>query len=196
MLGNEMKYVVLDNGEEKLYARVVDIANDYDICPSTVCKMLKGGNTILGRKRGVVVFTIADYDDLVPVREHRIYTKKGYARGGVHMLDRYTHEILDTFETVVEAYRELGVARSSAIAKVCRGEIQTAYGYKWEYVDKEIPPKPLKYTLNIGGETCEYKTIIEIAKRLGVSRHVADAIFHKRHIRTKKYEHISISLNY
>lgn len=42
--------------------------------------------------------------------------------------------IVKIFHNMKEAYTYLGKPQSGHIASVCRGERQTAYGYKWKYL--------------------------------------------------------------
>ena len=55
----------------------------------------------------------------------------------VAMLDKETLETLKIFPSIADAAREL-TGRNRAgnhITEVCRGKNQTAYGYRWKYVD-------------------------------------------------------------
>ncbi|MTP73642.1 hypothetical protein GMB80_11960 [Turicibacter sanguinis] len=72
-----------------------------------------------------------------PVRKHKQNSIKKNGRRGtkVHALDLYTNEIIDTYNTVKEAAEDVGGTRSN-ITRACRGSINHAYGYKWEYADE------------------------------------------------------------
>ncbi len=53
---------------------------------------------------------------------------------GVAMMDKNTNEILKVFESIADACRYLGKEHSGHIGSVCKGDRQTAYGYKWKYI--------------------------------------------------------------
>ncbi len=90
------------------------------------------------RDRGVCVMTYDEYFDLQPKREHKVdeFSMSAGAKGRpVHRLDRYTHEILETYRNMSHAKRKMGLPSVSGISKCCRGEIQYSAGYKWEFAD-------------------------------------------------------------
>ena len=53
----------------------------------------------------------------------------------VTMIDKETNECIQTFKSINEACRALGVTVGGGISKVCKGINKTAYGYKWKYAD-------------------------------------------------------------
>ena len=53
----------------------------------------------------------------------------------VFQIDPETDRILEEFKSACQAARAVG-GSPSHIAKVCRGERQVAYKYKWEYVEE------------------------------------------------------------
>ena len=55
----------------------------------------------------------------------------------VAQLDKDTEEVLNTFNSLAEAGRSLGVAKASHISECCKGKLKTAHGYKWRYLDSE-----------------------------------------------------------
>lgn len=83
-------------------------------------------------RSNILIYTVEDE----PVRTHtpRKGTKRGRKGSRVYALDLYTHEIIDTYNTLKEASEDVG-GHITNISKACRGELQQAYGYKWEYVD-------------------------------------------------------------
>lgn len=132
----EIKYVLTYRDKEVRFSTQQEIADYLNVGRSLVNATLTGEVTSL-TKRGILLYTIAEYDELEPVRKHRIGRSK--TRGGrsprrIHMLDRYTNEILDTFNSVKEATEDLFVANNGYISRACRTG-DTAYGYKWEYAD-------------------------------------------------------------
>lgn len=52
----------------------------------------------------------------------------------INQIDIETNNILKTYESTRDAYRELGKIYNPNIRLVCEGKRQTAYGFKWEYV--------------------------------------------------------------
>ena len=50
----------------------------------------------------------------------------------IQQLDKYTNEVLNTFETGASAAKYVGITRSM-ISDVCRGRRKTTGGYKWRY---------------------------------------------------------------
>lgn len=53
----------------------------------------------------------------------------------VAQIDNSTNEIINVYNSISDAYRSLGKEQSGHIASVCKGKRQTAYGYKWKYID-------------------------------------------------------------
>ena len=53
----------------------------------------------------------------------------------IQMIDIKTDEIIQSFISIEDAYRYLGVQSSSHISLVCRGKRKTAYGYKWAFAE-------------------------------------------------------------
>ena len=134
----EIKYVLTRGDDIVYFSTQKEIADMFGVHESLVGATIQGGQTVLTRS-GVLIYTLAEYEELAPIREHQIIPlppKKSRKRA-VRMIDRYTHEILDEFESVKEACEDLGVSYTSgytSIYRSCNGKIPTAYGYKWEYV--------------------------------------------------------------
>lgn len=55
-----------------------------------------------------------------------------HPKARVNQLDKETGEILETFESITEAYKKTKIGH---ISSVCRNKRRTAGGYKWEYAD-------------------------------------------------------------
>lgn len=53
----------------------------------------------------------------------------------INQLDKNTGEIINTFNSIKEAFCNLGKKYTGTIGDCLRGRSNTAYGYKWEYVD-------------------------------------------------------------
>lgn len=87
-------------------------------------------------RQGVLVMEYGEYEGLKPVRKHQIKAEGCFSGGKgqrVRMLDPYTHEILDEFESLHEAADDMGVNYVSSISRCCRGKMNVAHGFKWEY---------------------------------------------------------------
>lgn len=94
----------------------------------------KGGSRLL-ESRGISFVSYEEYYDLKPIRKHRVKpgdNKKKTKR--VRAIDMYTHEIIDTYNSMTEAAEDTGT-HTPAIRKSCVREGITAAGYKWEFVD-------------------------------------------------------------
>lgn len=65
--------------------------------------------------------------------------KRGSSNGGVYQIDLITGELLNHFDSLVEAYLFLNKQDNGFISSVCRGKKEGAWGYDWKYatdVDK------------------------------------------------------------
>lgn len=51
----------------------------------------------------------------------------------IDMLDKNTNKILKQFNSVIDAAHYVNVDKSCHICSCCKGKLQTAYGYKWQY---------------------------------------------------------------
>ena len=192
LVSDELKYVVLTDDKELWFTSYQTIADFFNVSISCVRSTLFGAKTKL-RQRGISIYTLAEYDELSPVREHKVCRRRGERRHfGVRMLDRYTHEILDEFKSIQEAGDELGVDKPTAISACCRGKIPTAYGYKWEYiVDTETEGR---YQVTVGDRMFFANSAKEVGEQIGVSPSTALRLISGSHKKTKKYGHISIDV--
>lgn len=74
------------------------------------------------------------YNDQIGV-ETKIKQKQPYKRP-VQQLD-LKNNIVNVFDSASSAARFFGRKEGSNIIRVCRGQRETAYGYKWQYLDTE-----------------------------------------------------------
>lgn len=82
--------------------------------------------------KGTVLRGCQLYD--IPIKQHYFQEKM---QKPVYMLDKNTNQILQTFNSIAEASRFLGIENSDRhIGKVCNGKRKTAYGYKWVYQNR------------------------------------------------------------
>lgn len=51
----------------------------------------------------------------------------------VYQIDKNTGEVIQEFESAMDAARTLGKSKGSHITEVCKGTHKTAYGYIWKY---------------------------------------------------------------
>lgn len=72
------------------------------------------------------------YDEYKNNVKHVSRQNKTYSP--VRQIDPQTGETIQTFSTIVEAARQLGV-HATSIAQCCQGRSKRSYGYKWEYVN-------------------------------------------------------------
>lgn len=127
-------------GIEKIFNSQKEAAAYLDVDRFHVWQELnqfRGGSKTLNR-RGILVMSYEDYEGLTPIRKHQVdLSGKSRIRKKqrVHMLDLYTHEILDTFDSLHRAADDLGIPYVSSISRCCKGLAQSAHGYKWEYAD-------------------------------------------------------------
>lgn len=128
-------YVAVVNGKEVYFTSYDDGAEKLGISRNVLAANANKRSFSL-EKKGILLRKLEE----CPVREHRIVTNEEDRRGlpkkrKVYMLDPYTHEILDEYDSAVEAVKDLNEKSPSIISKCCRGLVGTAYGFKWEYAD-------------------------------------------------------------
>lgn len=137
---NWYKYVAVVGGEEIYFTTQADGALKLGTTRDVVSAALHGRSNSLD-KRGISLFKINEYEDKKPIREHKINNKRWTSamckKRKVYMLDPYTHEKIDFFESITEAVEDLGINPKSIgnIGRCCRGEIKTAFGFKWEFAE-------------------------------------------------------------
>jgi len=57
-------------------------------------------------------------------------------RKGSKTINIKTGDVIDTFTSIHNAYKKLGKKLNGHIGKVCKGERESVYGYRWEYVNQ------------------------------------------------------------
>lgn len=131
----EIKYVATYKDKEIRFSTLKEMARQLNSTYDIVLRTVQGRTTALS-DQGVYIYPVEEYDELEPVREHKLGTPAVIRRvpRRVHMLDRYTNEILDTFASLTEAVEDLGVPNGGSISRACQNG-GAAYGYKWEYAD-------------------------------------------------------------
>lgn len=122
--------------EVKHYNTIQEGIADLGFLENQFYSALKGKTNKL-TNAGYLVYEYAEYYGLTKLREHNTsVTVKKYDRNiPVYMLDPYTNEILDKFDSIQDAANDIGVNYLIAIKKCCSGIYKTAHGYKWEYVE-------------------------------------------------------------
>lgn len=92
---------------------IINVAKEMDISTDTVSAILK--------RNGIV---IKDNTVLMGLK--------------VYQIDKQTNEILNIFGSAREAAKYLEDPRKRQhIEEVCKGQRKSAYGFRWEYVDKD-----------------------------------------------------------
>lgn len=76
-----------------------------------------------------------DEKEHYPLRKHRVVGQTGKKGKAVTQIDISSLESIRQFSSAAEASRQTGI-NSNSISKCCRGERQTAGGYKWCFSDK------------------------------------------------------------
>lgn len=71
--------------------------------------------------------------------EHIRKIKNTRTKRKVVMLDKYTDEIINTFDSICDACVYLGnISYRSNIVKALKGKYKYSHGYKWKYLDSEV----------------------------------------------------------
>lgn len=98
---------------------------------------LNGNFTEVGRQFNCADNTIRkwckNYDLPTHSSDYKTKKEKLPSKIAVNQIDINTGEIIQTFESAMAAARFLGKSKGSHITEVCKGNGNTAYGYKWEY---------------------------------------------------------------
>lgn len=68
-------------------------------------------------------------------KEERLIQGKLINSKPVQMIDPTSNKVLQVFSSAQKAGEFLGKINGSHISSVCKGKRQTAYGYKWKYLD-------------------------------------------------------------
>ena len=114
---------------------------DYDLIVATYKESKNIRET--SRKLNVSVDSI---EAVLQERKEKIYSLREVNRNihgkAVKQLDKNTGDLIQIFDTLSDAARYIQPNTTSLggvsghIINVCKGKRQTAYGYKWEYVEK------------------------------------------------------------
>lgn len=51
----------------------------------------------------------------------------------INQIDIKTHDIIETFNSITDAYKKIKKTRGTNIVNVCKGIAKSAYGFKWEF---------------------------------------------------------------
>lgn len=103
----------------------------------------KGNFEAIGRKYQVTSNAVRKWcrkyelpDHSFDYRERNTKININHFKIKVAQIDQYTNEIINCFDSITEAVRNLGLNDKciSHISSVCKGKRKTAYGYKWRYL--------------------------------------------------------------
>lgn len=122
-----------ETGKELEFYSITDAARYLNVSPCVIRDVVIGKReTSRVLKALNIIATKIEYE---PVREIKYATplkQNKTKKTKVRLLDLYTNEIIDEYDTVKEAAYDNGVLASN-ITKCCRGEIKYYRGYRWEY---------------------------------------------------------------
>lgn len=93
----------------------------------------------------------------------------------VQQIDKNTGKVLNTFDTITDAYHHLGRKLvGSHISRCCAGKEDNALGYKWKYVDNNKVFKKLGIIKGINFNDYEVSDYYEIRKNgnIGLKDHI------------------------
>lgn len=106
------------------------------------------GFTEVGRQYGVSCSSIKKWCKAYKIPYHKqelidwynketnvVMPKQIPYKRSVQQLDKDTNEILQIFNSSMDAARFLGKSSGSHITEACQGKLKQAYGYRWKYND-------------------------------------------------------------
>lgn len=141
----------LEHKENGYHAKGIVCKSDKP-SPLELAKMVKelGSFEAVGRKYGITGNSIRKWCKTYNIPFHTQELKDWYDQQmgikpikptkqtkKVAQLDKETGKVLNTFNSLAEAGRSLGVVKASHISECCKGKIPSAHGYKWRYLDSE-----------------------------------------------------------
>ena len=101
----------------------------------------QGNFTQIARMFGVTDKAIRkwrkNYDLPIHSGDYKEKQVKKQQKRSVYQLDKNTSEIIAKYDSIIDAARALGKTKGGHITEVCQGKLQSAFGYKWKYVDEE-----------------------------------------------------------
>lgn len=102
----------------------------FNVSDNAIKKWCKGYNIPYLKKE-----LIEWYNDQVGIKEQKIEKNMKSAKKKVSQIDIISKEVVAIFESTHEAARKMGRSDGSHISEVCNGIHETAYGFKWKYLD-------------------------------------------------------------
>ena len=139
--GGNVKYEHSEETKEKIRRSHIGIKHTEE-AKKKISECKKGNKNRLGQKQSEDCKRKISEKNKGKSAGEKNYFHTHIFRGASHHntvpVSRYTidGEYIDTREAAVLYSQELGKRNSRHIIEVCKGERQTAYGYKWKYADK------------------------------------------------------------
>lgn len=98
-------------------------------------KSIEQIHTITKYDKGHISNILSTYKISSDEKKDRFYKRVSKS---VKQIDINTGEVIAIYDSANEAARQLGhVNKNAGIGKVCRGQKEQAYGYKWEFVNND-----------------------------------------------------------
>lgn len=120
-------------GKELEFYSITDAAKYLNVSPCVIRDVVIGKReTSRVLKALNVIATKIDYEPVREIKYPKPPKQDGTRKVRVRLLDLYTNEIIDEYESIKEAAYDNGVLASN-VSKCCRGEIKYYRGYRWEY---------------------------------------------------------------
>lgn len=113
------------------------VGKQFGVSGKTITKWCKSYD-IPHTKKELITWYNQKMGIIEPTKEgKRKPTKTPKIQKPVHQIDITTQQIINTFPSAYEAGKYLNVKNPNHISLVCRGIRKIAYGYYWEYANKE-----------------------------------------------------------
>ena len=128
-----------NNSIQQIWRSVADCAEDLKLNEKHIAACCRGERKTTGEKR----FCWLDENNNLIIPKYKRDNYKGEkgttqiqsSSRKVNKINKTTHQILETYDTLALAARENN-CDSSGIAKVCRGIRKTCGGFKWSYYEE------------------------------------------------------------
>lgn len=107
----------------------------------SLLKENNGNFSAVGRQYGVCCNAVRkwckQYELPFHSPEYKEKQEKKSTKRSVYQLNKNTLEIIAKYDSINDAARAVGKTKGGHITEVCQGKLQSAFGYKWRYVDEE-----------------------------------------------------------
>lgn len=122
-----------ETGKELEFYSIADAARYLNVSPWVIRDVIIGKreNSKILKSLNIIASKI-DYEPVRKINYSEPPKQDGTKKVRVRLLDLYTNEIIDEYDSVKEAAEDNGVLPNN-ITRCCRGEIKYYLGYRWEY---------------------------------------------------------------